>query len=90
MARRIIHLTLLIVSFLTITAFAFTLMVKVNAYPAYALPGSALRTDQQLHTIFHWTALIGGAICATVVATKTAWSFYSDGRAGRFLNRKIW
>lgn len=86
MFKRVIHIVAFIVSSVTIVALALAAAVYSQSLP---IPeGSRLGDSDSLNALI-WAGGIGGVLCATIVATKSAWSFYCWGKQRQLLQRQM-
>lgn len=74
MRSRIVHFFGFLTAFVTIAALAFAFI---------SWSGSDGQSQSLLADFFvplMWIGSLGGFVCASILATKTAWSFYSHGK----------
>jgi len=78
MSKRLFHLVAFLAAAVTIGALAFALMTYVATRPTSGWDGRIL-DDPDLLRLLLWIGGIGGVICASIVATRTAWAMYCWG-----------
>ena len=84
MQRRILHLIGFATSFVTIATLAIAMTIRMRCSQV----GMQSSADPDFFLFFLWIGSIGSFICASMVAVKTAWSFYYIGRLTTTLSRK--
>lgn len=88
MARRAIHLLGFVLSAVSISAYSIALAIRAGAIPVEPREGMLI-ADPDFFATLLWIASITGFFCASIVATRTAWSFYSHGKLAPILDRKV-
>ena len=74
-----------VIANVTIIALAIALSIRLGTVP---VEGSPL-ADPRFFAALVWIGSIGGFICATIIAVKTAWAAYAFGSHRKLLERKV-
>lgn len=87
--RHFLHLMAFCISAFTLGFFTFWFITKTGANDFMRNPQLIKGINEQVMPILEWGAIVGGAICASIIMTKTAWAFYGLGGMDPILGMEL-